>query len=88
MTGMCKISRRFGWRIVFFRGIPHPHLLGEPLPESLSKKPQLGSSLLCRFSPLKGANKSHRYYLLNVLQGIVHGSKKLTHSGFGFISHV
>ena len=29
------MAPRFGWRIVFFSGIPHPHLLGEPLPESL-----------------------------------------------------
>ena len=35
IAGFCKKCRRFGWRIVFFSGIPHPHLLGEPLPESL-----------------------------------------------------
>jgi len=34
MKTFCKESSRFGWRIVFFSGIPHPHLLGEPLPES------------------------------------------------------
>lgn len=32
--GFCQECSRFGWRIVFFSGIPHPHLLGEPLPES------------------------------------------------------
>jgi hypothetical protein len=34
MNPIWKESLRFGWRIVFFSGIPHPHLLGEPLPES------------------------------------------------------
>jgi hypothetical protein len=33
-TALVKNATRFGWRIVFFSGIPHPHLLGEPLPES------------------------------------------------------
>src|SRR5215510_14662996 len=36
MDTFCQKVTRFGWRIVFFSGIPHPHLLGEPLPESLS----------------------------------------------------
>jgi hypothetical protein len=34
MDTFCQKLSRFGWRIVFFSGIPHPHLLGEPLPES------------------------------------------------------